>query len=260
MISIRNLTVTYRSRNRIVPAVADLSLDIPRGKITALVGESGGGKSSLVYAILGLLPPEADLSGSIFSGGLDIVTAPEERVREFRWKKAALVTQGAMNSLTPVISVGEQIAEVLRVRMGQSRQDALKRAGELLQMTGLPSSFALRYPHELSGGQKQRSVIAMAVSCFPDFLLADEPTSALDVITQAEVIVTLSEMVRKKGMGLLMVTHDLPLAASFCDTLAVMHRGRIVETGPPASILGSPSHPHTRELLSAYSLIGGLGR
>lgn len=260
MISIRNLTVTYRSRNRVVPAVADLSLDIPRGKITALVGESGGGKSSLVYAILGLLPPEADLSGSIISGGLDIITAPEERVREFRWKKAALVTQGAMNSLTPVISVGEQIAEVLQVRMGQSRQDALKRTGELLQMAGLPSSFALRYPHELSGGQKQRSVIAMAVSCFPDFLLADEPTSALDVITQAEVIVTLSEMVREKGMGLLMVTHDLPLAASFCDTLAVMHRGRIVETGSPASVIGSPSHPHTRELLSAYSLIGGLGR
>lgn len=257
MISIRGLSITYETSARSVPAVMDVSLDIPAGRITAIVGESGGGKSSLVYGILRLLPPEASFSGSILSGDLDMVSASDAMVREFRWKKAALVTQGAMNSLTPVISVGDQIAEVLKVRMGVKRGNALKQVGELLEMTGLPAAIAHRYPHELSGGQKQRAVIAMAVSCSPDFLLADEPTSALDVITQAEVIKTLVGMVREKGMGLLLVTHDLPLAASICDSLAVMHRGRIVETGSPHDVLNSPSHPHTRELLSAYSVLGG---
>ncbi|MDO9508066.1 MAG: ABC transporter ATP-binding protein [Thermovirgaceae bacterium] len=257
MISIRSLSITYETSARSVPAVREVSLDIPAGKITAIVGESGGGKSSLVYGILRLLPPEASFSGSILYGRENIVSASDAWIRNFRWKKAALVTQGAMNSLTPVISVGSQIAEVLQVKMGLKRQEAMKRAGELLEMTGLPADYARRYPHELSGGQKQRAVIAMAMACSPDFLLADEPTSALDVITQAEVITTLAGMVRRRGMGLLLVTHDLPLAASICDTLAVMHRGRIVETGTPASILKSPSHSHTRELLSAYRVIGG---
>lgn len=257
MISIRSLSITYRTSARNVPAVRDVSLDIHAGKITAIVGESGGGKSSLVYGILRLLPPEASFSGSIFYGGQDIVPASDAWVREFRWKKAALVTQGAMNSLTPVISVGNQIAEVLEVRMGMNRREAAERAEELLKMTGLPAGVAGRYPHELSGGQKQRAVISMAISCSPDFLLADEPTSALDVITQAEVIRTLAGMVREKGMGLLLVTHDLPLAASICDSLAVMHRGQIVETGSPHDIMDSPSHPHTRTLLSAYRVLGG---
>ncbi|GAB6280009.1 MAG: hypothetical protein STSR0007_00570 [Thermovirga sp.] len=257
MISIHSLTITYETRARSVPAVRNVSLDIPAGKITAIVGESGGGKSSLVYGILRLLPPEASFSGSILYGGRDIVSASDAWVREFRWKKVALVTQGAMNSLTPVISVGNQIAEVLEVRMGMKRHEAVDRTGELLEMTGLPAGIARRYPHELSGGQKQRAVISMAISCSPEFLLADEPTSALDVITQAEVTRTLIGMVREKGMGLLLVTHDLPLAASICDRLAVMHRGQIVETGSPHDILDSPSHPHTRALLSAYRVLGG---
>lgn len=257
MISIRSLSITYDTSARSVPAVRGVSLDIPAGKITAIVGESGGGKSSLVYGILRLLPPEASFSGSILYGGENIVSASDAWVREFRWKKAALVTQGAMNSLTPVISVGNQIVEVLEVRMGMKRREAVDRAGELLEMTGLPAGIARRYPHELSGGQKQRAVISMAIACSPDFLLADEPTSALDVITQAEVIGTLAGMVREKGMGLLLVTHDLPLAASICDRLAVMHQGQIVETGSPRDILDSPSHPHTRALLSAYRMLGG---
>ena len=257
MISIRSLSITYDTSARSVPAVRDVSLDIPAGKITAIVGESGGGKSSLIYGILRLLPPEASFSGSIIYQKEDIVTASDARVREFRWKKAALVTQGAMNSLTPVISVGNQITEILEVRMGMKRHEALRRSGELLEMTGLPAELARRYPHELSGGQKQRTVIAMAMACSPDFILADEPTSALDVITQAEVIKTLAGMVREKGMGLLLVTHDLPLAASICDHLAVMHQGQIVETGSPREILRSPAHPHTLALLSAYGVLGG---
>ncbi len=259
MISVRNLSVTYRTAARSVQAVTDVSLDLPKGSITAIVGESGGGKSSLVYGILKLLPTQAAVSGSIIYDGTDILSAKESWIRDFRWKKAALVTQGAMNSLTPVLTVGYQISEVLRIRLGLSRKEADKRTAELLGMTNLSPEYAKRYPHELSGGQKQRVVIAMAVACSPELLIADEPTSALDVITQAEVAATLLDMVREKGMGLLLVSHDLPLAASLCENLAVMHKGRIVETGPPETILKSPSHPHTKELLSAFSLIGGPG-
>ncbi len=257
MISIRNLSVTYRTAARSVQAVTEVSMDLPKGGITAIVGESGGGKSSLVYGILRLLPPQATVTGTIIYDGTDILSASESWMRDFRWKKAALVTQGAMNSLTPVLTVGYQIAEVLQVRLGLSRKDAERRTIELLGMTRLSPGYARRYPHELSGGEKQRVVIAMAVSCSPDILIADEPTSALDVITQAEVTATLLEMVREKGMGLLLVTHDLPLAASLSETLAVMHKGKIVEKGPPERILGSPSHTHTKELITAFSLAGG---
>ncbi|KUK86572.1 MAG: ABC transporter related protein [Synergistales bacterium 58_81] len=162
-----------------------------------------------------------------------------------------------MNSLTPVLTVGYQISEVLQVRQGLSRGEAEKRTLELLAMTNLTPVHARRFPHELSGGEKQRAVISMALSCSPDLLIADEPTSALDVITQAEVITTLVRMVRDQGMGLLLVTHDLPLAISVCDDLAVMHEGRIVETGTPSKILRYPSHEHTRKLLSAFIFKGG---
>mgnify|MGYP002346939190 FL=1 len=197
------------------------------------------------------------MSGSIFYDGTDLVSTDEEWMREFRWKRAALITQGAMNSLTPVLTVGYQISEVLQVRLGLSRREAEKRTLELLAMTNLTQIHARKFPHELSGGEKQRAVISMAVSCFPGLLIADEPTSALDMITQAEVVTTLVGMVRDQGMGLLLVTHDLPLAISVCDDLAVMYEGRIVETGTPSKILRSPSHEHTRKLLSAFSFKGG---
>ena len=259
MIAIRDLSVTYRTAARSVPAVRGVSLDVPRGRVTAVVGESGGGKSSLVYGILRLLPPGTEMSGSIGFGGMELTRASEDKMREFRWKKAALVTQGAMNSLTPVLTVGYQIAEVLRVRLGMAGDEARKRVAELLSMTSLPPGYARKYPHELSGGEKQRAVISMAVACSPEFLVADEPTSALDVITQAEVIATLVRMVREKGMGLLLVTHDLPLAFSVSDEMAVMHEGRLVERGTPARIATYPSHDHTRTLLSAFGLTARTG-
>jgi len=259
VITMRDLSITYRTAARSVPAVRGVSLDIPRGKITAIVGESGGGKSSLIYGILRLLPPGTALSGSVDFDGMELTRADEEEMREFRWKKAALVTQGAMNSLTPVLTVGYQVAEVLRVRLGMPSDRARERTVELLAMTNLPSGYARKYPHELSGGEKQRVVISMAVSCSPDLLIADEPTSALDVITQAEVISTLVRMVRERGMGLLLVTHDLPLALSICDEVAVMHEGRLVERGTPSQVVASPSHDHTRRLLRAFGLTARTG-
>jgi ABC-type glutathione transport system ATPase component len=254
MICIRDLSITYITNAREVQAVREVSIDIPPSAVTAIVGESGGGKSSLLYSILGLLPTEATVTGKILFEGSDILSVPETTRRNFRGRKAALVTQGAMNSLTPVISVGEQIAETLRTRLGTRRTEAARKASELLEMVGLGSSYAVRFPHELSGGEKQRVVIALAISCSPFFLLADEPTSALDVITQAEIITMLTRMVRDTGMGLLLVTHDLPLALSVSDSINVMHGGKIVESGPAESIMASPSHPHTRDLVLAAGL------
>ncbi|HPD97139.1 MAG TPA: ABC transporter ATP-binding protein [Synergistales bacterium] len=259
MICIRDLSVTYNTNARKVRAVREASIDIHHSAVTAIVGESGGGKSSLIYSILGLLPPEATATGKILFEGSDILSAPEATRRDFRGIKVALVTQGAMNSLTPVISVGEQIAETLRTRLGTRRREAAVKASELLEMVGLGPSFAVRFPHELSGGEKQRVVIALAISCSPVFLLADEPTSALDVITQAEIITLLGGMVRETGMGLLLVTHDLPLASSVSDSISVMHQGKIVESGPAEKIMTSPLHPHTRDLVFAANLATGRG-
>jgi ABC-type glutathione transport system ATPase component len=251
MISIRRLNVSYRTDEKNVEAVRDLSLDIPEKRVTAVVGESGSGKSTLLYSILRLLPPGARVSGKIFAGEKNILEMNSGELNRFRWKECALILQGAMNSFTPVLSIGHQIAETVSYHLGVPRADALSQAAGLLERVGLPRDFVRRYPHELSGGQKQRAAIAMAISCKPAFLLADEPTTALDVITQAEITVLLADLVTEEGMGLCMVTHDLALAVSVCHNLAVMKEGRIVESGRPEAILENPAHPHTAELVHA---------
>ncbi len=251
MISIRDLSVSYRTNSGTVKAVRDLSLDIPQNRVTAVVGESGSGKSTLLYSILRLLPPGTLVSGDIFAGEKNIFKMNAMELDRFRWKECALILQGAMNSFTPVLSIGRQIAEVVTHHLGIPRADALKQAAGFLERVGLPRDFVRRYPHELSGGQKQRAAIAMAVSCKPAFLLADEPTTALDVITQAEITALLADLVTEGRMGLCLVTHDLALAVSVCHNLAVMKEGRVVESGPPEDILEKPAHPHTEELVHA---------
>jgi len=262
MISIRRLFVSYGTNGGTVEAVRDLSLDIPENRVTAVVGESGSGKSTLLYSILRLLPPGTRVSGNIFAGGKNILEMDTGELNRFRWKDCALILQGAMSSFTPVLPIGSQIAEAVAHHLGVPWADALSQAAGLLERVGLPRDFVRRYPHELSGGQKQRAAIAMAISCKPAFLLADEPTTALDVITQAEIIALLAELVAENGMGLLMVTHDLPLALSICHNLAVMKDGRIVESGPPDGILERPEHLHTAELVKAIRTLeeGGLPR
>lgn len=251
MIKISHLYVSYRgtSGSENVEAVINASLQIHKGRITALVGESGSGKSTLLMAILSLLPAGTDVRGSITLDGLEIGSLKEEQLNRIRWEKVALIPQGAMNSLTPVLSTGIQIMEVLGVHRGIKGAKARERTHDLLNRAGLPSSVFRRFPHELSGGQKQRVAIAMALACNPRFLLADEPTTALDVITQGEIISTLSKIVKESGMGMLMVTHDLPLATAVADTISVMKDGVIVEQGPTENILKDPSAPHTRELI-----------
>ena len=251
MIRIRDLSVTYQRDGRAVPAVKSCSLDIPAGQITAIVGESGSGKSTLLMSLMRLLPPGTAVTGSVSVEGTEVLELKPEALRRFRWEQMALVLQGAMHSFTPVLTLGRQIAEVLEVHRGTPREEALNRAGALLNETGLPSSFRDRYPHEISGGQKQRAAIAMALACEPAFLLADEPTTALDVITQAEIVQVLAELVRTRGLGLVMVTHDLALASGLADRIVVMYEGEAVEIATPEKLLHSPQHPHTKALVGS---------
>lgn len=259
MIRIRDLSVTYHRDGNPVPAVKHCSLDIPPGKVTAIVGESGSGKSTLLMALMRLLPRGTTVTGSISLDGTEILDLAPEPLRKFRWEQMALVLQGAMHSFTPVLSIGRQIAEVLEVHRSTPRSKALERAGALLNETGLPGEFRNRYPHEISGGQKQRAAIAMALACEPAFLLADEPTTALDVITQAEIVQVLAELVRARGLGLVMVTHDLALASGLAHHLVVMYEGEIVEEGTPETLLAEPQHPHTKALVGSLKRMERVG-
>jgi len=255
VIHIQRLSVSYKTERRQVPALKNINLSIPKGTATAIVGESGSGKSTLLHSIMRLLPPEAELSGKIMFEGMDITSMDDAALRSFRWKKCSLVLQGAMSSFNPVLSIGKQIAETVAYHLHLSSKGSYKRAEELLEMVGLPTFFSKRFPHELSGGQKQRAAIAMALACSPPCILADEPTTALDVITQAEIVWLLKEITRKNNMTLCMVTHDLPLALSVCDRVAVMHRGEIVEIQTPSGILNNPTHPHTKKLVESIRSI-----
>ncbi len=249
MLDIRDLSVRYNSRGRSTDAVKGISLSIEKGSFTGLVGESGSGKSTLMMALLGLLPLGTEVTGKIQYNGRDILGMSDREMRDLRWKDIALVPQGAQNSFTPVMKIKSHIIEVLGVHLGISGDEAEKEAVRLLSEVGLDPGIKERYPHELSGGQKQRASIALALACSPSLLLADEPTTALDVIVQAEILELLSNLRKTKGLSIILVTHDLPLAATVCDRLVVMKDGVIAETGTPSEIVRDPKHPHTKDLV-----------
>ena len=218
-------------------------------KLILVMGESGSGKSTMMMALLGLLPPRTEVRGKILFNGTDILGMSDSAMRDIRWKEIALVPQGAQNSFTPVMKIKSHIMEVLRVHLGMSLDDAETETARLLGEVGLDPGIKERYPHELSGGQKQRASIALALACSPSLLLADEPTTALDVIVQAEILELLSNLRRTKGLSIILVTHDLPLAATVCDRLVVMKDGSIAEIGTPSEIVNEPKHPHTKDLV-----------
>ena len=256
MIEIRNLSVAYRRMTSSgmglrAEAVKNVSLTVERGRLYALAGESGSGKSTVIMAIPGLLPGGTLVSGQILLDGVNLAAMKEEELNKIRWRRIALVPQGAMNSFTPVLTVGRHVEEVLSVHLGLSKKESADRTGVLFEMAGLEAELAGRYPHELSGGQKQRAAIALALACGPDYLLCDEPTTALDVVTQRGIIATLKDLAEKQGVGLLLVSHDLPLAASAASRLYIMKDGRLVEEGEPGAIVSSPRNPHTRALVKA---------
>jgi peptide/nickel transport system ATP-binding protein len=234
-----------------VHAVQGVSFDLEPGERFGLVGESGCGKTTTILALMGLLPPNASLAGAVRLNGQNILADGEDSVRPHRWKDIAMVFQGAMNALNPVKKVGWQIAEPMAFHGVAEGRAALRRAGELLELVGIPAKAAERYPHEFSGGMRQRASIAMALACEPRILLADEPTTALDVMVQAQILELLTRLSDELGLGLILVTHDLPVVAQVCERAAVMYAGEIAETGPMETLFHAPQHPYTRLLFSA---------
>ncbi|WP_225767980.1 ABC transporter ATP-binding protein [Inquilinus sp. Marseille-Q2685] len=253
LLSIRNLTVDYLGEGGAVRAVDGVDLDLAAGETLALVGESGSGKSTVAMAPLGLLPPGARIAGSIRLAGAELLGLPEPALRPVRGGRIGMVFQEPATSLNPVLTVGEQIREALAAHAVCRGRAARARAVELLAEVGIadPAARAGQYPHELSGGMRQRAMIAMALAASPGLLIADEPTTALDVTVQAQILDLFRRLRDRRGMALLLVTHDLGVVAELADRVAVMKEGRVVETGPVRRVLDAPEHGYTRELLAA---------
>ncbi|HEV7900200.1 MAG TPA: ABC transporter ATP-binding protein [Planosporangium sp.] len=255
-LDIRGLAVSYRTASGPVPAVRGVDLTIATGQKLGLAGESGCGKSTLAAAILRLLPGGTTTTGEILLGGEDVLTMGWGRLRAVRWAGASIVFQGAMHSLNPVRRIGHQIAEPILLHDKVADAVARERAAVLLEQVGLTAARASAYPHELSGGQRQRVMIAMALACSPNLIVADEPTTALDVMVQAQILRLIGDLVAAQDISLLMISHDLAVLAQTCDRLAVMYAGRIVEEGPAHQVFADGRHPYSRALAAAFPRIG----
>ncbi len=248
-LEVKNLEVT----NGDVTAVRGVSFTIPHGGRMGLVGESGSGKSMTALALMGLLPMGWSIRGNILHEGVDLATQSDKALSSRRGRTLSMVFQDPLSSLNPVRRVGVQISSVIRRHTGADRKTAEAQTIELMKQMNLPRAEQLMraYPHEISGGQRQRIMIAMALACYPQLIIADEPTTALDVTVQKQVLRLLNGAVRDRGSALLMITHDLPIIAAMCDTVAVMYAGRIVEIGPVQDVFRNPRHHYTRGLLDS---------
>lgn len=265
ILSISGLRTTFRIGGNEVSAIQDINLTIARGETLALVGESGSGKSVTSLSIMGLLPKKI---GRIAEGTItlqrkdhseiSLTDISPENLRQIRGNDIGMVFQEPMTSLNPVYTIGEQIAEPIRIHLGKNKKQAFESAIQLLSDVGIPDPArrAKQYPHELSGGMRQRATIAMALACDPLLLIADEPTTALDVTIQAQILDLLQNLQKLRGMGILFVTHNLGVVAEIADRVAVMYAGRIVETGPVAEVFAHPRHPYTQGLLRSVPRLG----
>ena len=249
LLALRDLRISFGGHE----AVKGLSFDLARGETLALIGESGSGKSLAMLSVLGLLPEGAAATGSISFQGAELLHAPAKLLDAIRGRRIAMIFQEPMSALDPLFPVGRQIADILHLRAGLSRRAAKARSRELIELVGIdaPARRWHAYPHELSGGQCQRIAIAMAIACDPEILIADEPTTALDVTVAARILELLAELKSRLGMAMIFISHDLALVGKFADSVHVMRRGEIVESGAAAQILTSPAHDYTRELLAA---------
>jgi len=254
LLAIEGLEVGFETEAGPVPVVRGVDLRVEAGRTLALVGESGCGKSVTALSVLGLLdPPGRVRAGRILFRGRDLVPLPQEELRRVRGRHIAMVFQEPMTSLNPVFRVGDQIGEVLRIHLGMDANAARRESVALLDRVGIPSPERRvdSYPHELSGGMKQRVMIAMALACRPELLIADEPTTALDVTIQAQILALLRELQQEFGMAVLLITHNLGVVAHTAQEVAVMYAGRIVERSPVRELFEEPAHPYTRALLRA---------
>jgi peptide/nickel transport system ATP-binding protein len=253
LLEIRSLAVEYHTDDAVIYAVNDINLTIKKGETVGLVGETGAGKTTIAKSVLRILPsPQAKLvSGEIHFQGQDLLQLSEKEMRKIRGNKIAMIFQDPMTALNPIETVGFQIAEAIRLHNKISRVEAERRACDMLELVGIPMERFSEYPHQFSGGMKQRVVIAMALACNPELLLADEPTTALDVTIQAQVLEMMQSLKDKLNTSVILITHDLGVVADFCDSVAVVYAGEIVERGTVQHIFDEAAHPYTLGLFGS---------
>jgi oligopeptide/dipeptide ABC transporter ATP-binding protein len=259
LLAIERLTLDFRRDGQVARALDGVSFTVERGQVMGLVGESGCGKSMTALAVMRLVPEPGRISGGrIAFDGIDLLSLPEHAMRKLRGARIAMIFQEPMTALNPVLTAGFQVAEVLRIHKPISARAAWTRAVELLAEVGIPEPAARAndYPHQLSGGMRQRVMIAMAIACEPDLLIADEPTTALDVTIQAEILDLLRGLRQRRGMGIVLITHDLGIVAEQADRVAIMYAGRIVEEATTAELFAHPLHPYTSALLRSMPTLG----
>jgi peptide/nickel transport system ATP-binding protein len=262
VLRVDDLHVGYRSGGADVEIVSGVSFELRRGEALGIAGESGCGKTTTALSILQLLAPGLRrISGTIDlateRGIVHVQRRSERGMRDLRWSEVSLVFQGALNALNPVQRISRQIGDAIRLHDRDADRSAVRtRVHELLERVGISAERAGQYPHEFSGGMRQRVMIALALACDPQVVIADEPTTALDVMTQAQVLVLLEELRRDLGLALLLITHDLGVIAETCDRVAVMYAGKIVESGPTETVFGGPQHPYTQRMLGAFPQVG----
>ena len=263
LLRVEGLSTVFATPAGPLTAVDGVDLTVSRGEVVAVVGESGCGKTMLALSILGLVPPPGRIvAGRAELGGVDVLALPESQRRQVRGKRAAMIFQEPMTALNPVLTIGEQVAEPLRVHAGASRRESLAAAEAMLARVGLPDPGRQlgSYPHELSGGQRQRVMIAMALMLRPELLIADEPTTALDVTVQGQILALMLDLARDAGTAILFVTHNLGVVAQTADRVAVMYAGRLVEEAAVDAFFQGPAHPYSRGLLASLPRLDAPGR
>ncbi|MGM9522557.1 MAG: ABC transporter ATP-binding protein [Oscillospiraceae bacterium] len=256
-LSVKDLTVEYVTKEETVYAVNNVSFDLRKGKTLGLVGETGAGKTTIASSILRVLPepPAVVKSGSVCMDGTDMMKLTEDEMCKIRGKRITMIFQDPMTALNPVMTVGRQISEVIELHDNVSKREAKERAERMLEMVGIPAARYNEYPDQFSGGMRQRVVIAIALACNPDLLLADEPTTALDVTIQAQVLDLMRELNSEKGTSMILITHDLGVVAEMCDDVAVVYAGEIIESGTLRDIFKNPKHPYTLGLFGSIPRI-----
>jgi len=253
LLVVDDLHTVFDLEGRTVTAVDGVSFTLRDGEALGLAGESGCGKTTTALSLVRLLPSNARIvSGSVKLFGVDLVPKTDRQLRRYRWREISIVFQGAMNALNPVRRVVEQIAEPIEVRMNLPRSESMRKAGDLLELVGIPRKRGRAYPHELSGGMRQRAMIAMALACDPAVVIGDEPTTALDVMVQAQILELLERLRRELGLSLILITHDLSVIAETCDRVLIMYAGRVAEEGTVDRVFRRPRHPYTQKLLGAF--------
>jgi peptide/nickel transport system ATP-binding protein len=259
VLDVKNLTMHYMTRKGPVYAVDDVTFHVGRGESVGLVGESGCGKTSIAISLLKLLPDNAKIiEGEILLNGTDLVPLTYEQVRKFRWRRISMVFQAAMNAMNPVYTVEDQILEAMRLHWPElSDKETSDKIDHLFELIGLDPSFKKQYPHQYSGGMRQRAIIAMALSCDPDLIIADEPTTALDVIVQDALLKKMREIQRQLNMAMIYISHDIAVIAEVSQRVGVMYAGRLAEMASTEAIFHRPIHPYTKGLMSAFPTIIG---